>query len=218
MAKKAAKKTAPEPAATPSALTVERVPLSELTFDTKNAKKHGERDLAVTGKSLDEFGQVEPLIVWQGTVIGGNGRLEAMRARGWTHADIHRVDHLTEAKARQLAIVLNRSSQIAGWDEEVLLAQLRELESQEVDLDAMGCDRAFLDSLASDAIEAADQVTAAIPSSGGGNGGGSRSGGSKGSGEVRTFRILITCRDEMHQQELLDRFEQEKLESCPANW
>lgn len=227
MAKKVAKKTGgKQEAATPSEMTVERVPIGSLKFDSKNARKHGERDLAVTGKSLDDFGQVEPLIVWRGTVIAGNGRLQQMQAKGWTEVDVRRVDHLTEAQARQLAIVLNRSAQLAGWDEAVLLETLRDLESLDVDLAGIGFDRATMDALVNDALAAAsgdDSSAAPRAIEGGDDPSEARAGDlyfvSTSAGPPRDdetkYKIIVTCRDEAHQTELLDRFEQEQLE-CRA--
>ena len=139
---------------------VERVSIDTLTLDPRNARKHEARDLAVTGASLDRFGQVEPLIVWQNVVIAGNGRLQHMRAKGTTHAEIRRMDHLSEAEARELAVRLNRSGTLAGWNEEILLETLREIESAGVDLSAaLAYDRAELDALTNAALQSAETPT-----------------------------------------------------------
>lgn len=155
MPKKAKRSTPPDPPQAPAdVMQIERVPLSDLTLDPQNAKAHGERDLAVTGSSLEEFQQIEPLIVWKGTVLAGNGRLMKMRQLGWTHAEIRRVDHLSEPQARKLAIVLNRSAQLAPWSETQLLQTLRELETLDVSLPDMGFDDADMQALVDDAMAA----------------------------------------------------------------
>lgn len=109
-------------------LTIIRKQVSELHFDPRNARKHGERNLATIRKSLSEFGQVEPLIVQKGTgkVIAGNGRLEVLIAEGATEVDCVEVD-VTDKRASALGIALNRTAELAEWDDEVLAAQLREL-------------------------------------------------------------------------------------------
>ena len=226
MAKKAAKSSKkpaeaapPASAALPAGLAVETVPIDSLQFDPTNAKKHGARDLKVIGASIEKFGQVLPLVVWKGIVKGGNGTLQAMRSLGLPTVSIVRVDHLTEAKARELALVLNRSSQLSEWNEEVLLAQLRELESVDVDLDAMGFDRASMDALVDSALAAAGE-TSPTPraESGGSDPAEARAGKTSASPSAPPkdrFQILITCRDESHQTELLDRFDGEQLE-CRA--
>lgn len=108
------------------------VPITELHHDPANTRAHDERNLATIKASLKEFGQVEPLIVQKGTgkVIGGNGRLSAMQALGVTHADIYEVD-LTDAKAAALSIALNRTAELASWDDAALATQLAALQNDE---------------------------------------------------------------------------------------
>jgi ParB-like chromosome segregation protein Spo0J len=60
------------------------MPLADLHLDASNARQHNERNLEAIKGSLARFAQVEPLVVQKSTgrVIGGNGRLVAMRALG----------------------------------------------------------------------------------------------------------------------------------------
>jgi len=75
-------------------LDVKKCLLSSLKFDDKNARKHDKKNLKSIKDSLDKFGQVEPLVVQKSTmkVIGGNGRLEAMKDLGWKDCDIALID------------------------------------------------------------------------------------------------------------------------------
>jgi ParB-like chromosome segregation protein Spo0J len=61
------------------------VAIDTLVPDPNNTRLHGARNIEAIKASLTKYGQVEPLIVRQDTkiVIGGNGRLEAMRLLGW---------------------------------------------------------------------------------------------------------------------------------------
>jgi DNA modification methylase len=114
-----------------------RLPLDALHPDPANARTHGERNLEAIRASLATFGQVEPLIVHAPTkrVIGGNGRLAAMRALGWTHADVVELD-ISDTQATSLAIALNRTAELAEWDLPTLGALLQSLPS----LDGVGFD------------------------------------------------------------------------------
>ena len=78
--------------------------------------------------SLREHGQVLPLVLRRSDrmVIGGNGTVEAMRREGWTHANAVFRDYDAH-RARRLSIVLNRSGELAGWDQVRLAGQLQEL-------------------------------------------------------------------------------------------
>jgi ParB-like chromosome segregation protein Spo0J len=102
-------------------LTIERAPLTTLVPDPANARSHGPDNLASIVASLRRFGQAEPLIVQHGTnvVIAGNGRLAAMRELGWTECDVVFLD-VDSMDATALGIALNRTADLAGWDDEIL--------------------------------------------------------------------------------------------------
>jgi len=116
-------------------LDITRVPLDALHADPANARLHGDRNLDAIRASLATFGQVEPLVVHHTTkrVIGGNGRLTAMRALGWTHANVVELD-VSETQATALGIALNRTAELAEWDLPSLGALLQSLP----DLDGVG--------------------------------------------------------------------------------
>lgn len=112
-----------------STLTIQRLPISVLAPDPANARTHGEENLDAITASLRRFGQVEPLVVQAGTrrVIAGHGRLMAMKKLGWTEVDVVELE-VTSLDATALGIALNRTAELAGWDEEVLAKLLKELE------------------------------------------------------------------------------------------
>ena len=144
-------KLKPAAAPPPSGLVVRRVPLDSLRGDPANARTHDSRNLQAITDSLAEFQQVEPLVVQAGTgkVIGGNGRLAAMRAAGWAEADVVEVE-CDNVRAAALGIALNRTAELAGWDNTALATTLRALQA-EVDgdrlLGAVGYEPAELDGL-----------------------------------------------------------------------
>lgn len=133
------------------ALEIRRVPLAEIHLDPANARTHNDRNIHVIRASLQEFGQVEPLVVQKGTgkVIGGNGRLEAMRQLGWSECDIVEID-ADRLKATALGIVLNRSAELAEWDQDALAGTLRALQAEDFDLESVGFTDAEVDSLYDD--------------------------------------------------------------------
>ena len=71
-------------------LTIRRVSLETLHTDPANARSHGPENMAAIEASLAQFGQAEPVGVQAGTglVIGGNGRLLAMRQPGWKEFEV----------------------------------------------------------------------------------------------------------------------------------
>lgn len=128
---------------------IETVALERLVEDPKNARMHPEKNLTAIKQSLQEYGQVEPLIVRRQTnvVIGGNGRLECMRALGWESANVVFLD-IDEARANALSLALNRTSELAEWDEQKLFGLLEELVTDEDTLVAFtGFDEQALSSM-----------------------------------------------------------------------
>lgn len=115
----------------PSELNVyQKAKLEDLVEDPNNARTHNEASKAAIRASLLRFGQVEPLVVRKGTnvVVGGNGRMSVMKSIGWKEADVREVS-LTDSEARALSIALNRSGELAAWDEEALMENIRELKN-----------------------------------------------------------------------------------------
>jgi ParB-like chromosome segregation protein Spo0J len=128
-------------------LEIERVPISALTLDPANARLHGAPNLEAIKGSLARFGQAEPLVVQRSTgrVIGGNGRLVAMKELGWTECDVVRLD-VDELNATALGIALNRTADLAEWDAPVLAQLLDELRAEDA-LDGVGYTADDIDAL-----------------------------------------------------------------------
>lgn len=128
-------------------LSIRRVALDALHLDPSNAREHGDRNLETIRASLTRFGQAEPLVVHKGTgrVIGGNGRLVAMRDLGWTECDVVELDS-DEVTATALGIALNRTAELADWDMPTLGSLLESLRAEDA-LDGVGYSESELDDL-----------------------------------------------------------------------
>ncbi len=130
----------------PKGLVVRTAKLTELHPDPSNARLHDERNLDAIGASLATFGQVEPLVVQKSTgrIIGSNGRYEVLKRQGKTEAAIVEVD-LDDTQAVALGIALNRTAELAEWDDETLASLLQSLPQEAKD--ATGFDSGDLDEL-----------------------------------------------------------------------
>jgi ParB family chromosome partitioning protein len=127
------------------------VPVPSLKRDPRNARKHGENDLAKTAASLKRFGQQELLQFEPETRVlkVGNGRHEiAAETLGWKWVAAVPSD-LPAADLKAFAIAHNKTGELAGWDREELLRQVESVRSS-IDLDALGFDEAEIDKLAED--------------------------------------------------------------------
>lgn len=121
-------------------LKIERVSIDALRPDDRNARQHDERNIAAIVASLRLHGQVEALVIQKSTgkIIGGNGRVEAMKRLGWTETDVVYVD-VDDAQAVALGITLNRTAETSpGWDFPVLKDLIAEIDTGAFDIESLG--------------------------------------------------------------------------------
>jgi hypothetical protein len=108
-------------------MQIEKIAVTELSFDPSNARKHSEKNIEAIKGSLRKFGQRKPIVVRNGVVIAGNGTLQAALALGWSEIEVVKADDMTNTDAMAFALADNRTSELAEWDEEVLGSQLQAL-------------------------------------------------------------------------------------------
>ncbi|MBO7712048.1 MAG: ParB N-terminal domain-containing protein [Methanobrevibacter sp.] len=109
--------------------------VSELKLNEKNPRKNDEA-VATVMKSIQEFGFKNPLIIdGNNKVWCGNTRLKASRKLGLEKVPCIVADDLTEEQIRKLALIDNRSSEIAEWDFDLLSEELADLDLSDFELD-----------------------------------------------------------------------------------
>jgi len=126
-------------------MNVETVPLTSLTPDPQNARKHNKRNLDAIAASLNKFGQRKPIVVTHdGTVIAGNGTLEAATSLGWKEISIARApEDWDDNTVRAYALADNQTGALAEWDDEILNTALEDLTSEGWDINELGFDQDF---------------------------------------------------------------------------
>ncbi len=103
-------------------LPIKVVPLTELRHPDYNPRKMTDKQMEDLTKSLQEFGQVDPLVVnvhpeRKGIIVGGNQRYEAMKNEGYSECVIWEVN-LPVSKEMELNIRLNKN--VGSWDYDTL--------------------------------------------------------------------------------------------------
>lgn len=122
-------------------LLVRRIPIEQVIPDPRNARTHSDAQVAAVAASIREFGWTNPILVRpNGVVIAGHARLLAARKLGLAEVPVIELSGLSEAQCRALAIADNQLALNAGWDEDLLRAELAALQEQDFDLDVMGFD------------------------------------------------------------------------------
>jgi DNA modification methylase len=122
----------------PGKLRLEFRQTDRLVPSPRNARTHGDAQVAEIAGSIRAFGFANPVLIGsEGDVIAGHGRLAAARMLGLSEVPVIVLPGLSEAERRQLMLADNRIALNAGWDLEMLQLELR-------DLSALGADLAML--------------------------------------------------------------------------
>ena len=102
--------------------------IADLVHDPENPRAHSKENISAIKNSIKTHGQVEPLVVQKSTkmVIAGNARLGVMREMGMKKVKVVMLD-VSDTDARKLSISLNRSGELASWNEGVLASHLEAL-------------------------------------------------------------------------------------------
>ena len=204
----------PKPAA-------EWVRIGDLLPWERNPKAHLTENVAEIARSIVRFGFTEPIIPWRSRkqVVAGHGRLlaaqmlyredpgrklapdqpgEAATCPEDGLVPVRWIEFLNDHEAAAYAIADNRLTEKNPMDAALVADIFVELDDAGVSLEGLGYTGEELALMLDppqepepDEADTSQQV-----------------------GEL-TYRLIVTCRNEIHQGELLERFEQEGLECQP---
>jgi DNA modification methylase len=108
--------------------TLKWIAIDALTPNARNARTHSKKQIRQIADSITAFGFLVPLLIDEGgAVIAGHGRYAAAKLLGLEQVPVIEVKGLSEAKRRALALADNKIAENAGWDRELLAAELPEL-------------------------------------------------------------------------------------------
>lgn len=137
-----------------SKLQIEYISILQIAPYVKNARTHSEEQIAQIVESIREFGFTNPILIDQhNDLIAGHGRLEAAKIVGLETVPAVRLSDLSEQQVKALRIVDNQLALNAGWDLDLLAAEIVELEADDFNLDILGFDDDFLAGLLPDEME-----------------------------------------------------------------
>jgi DNA modification methylase len=118
---------------------IEHLALDALMPYARNSRTHSEQQVAQVAASMREFGFTNPVLIDDaGGIIAGHGRVMAARSLGLAQVPCIRLGHLTEAQRRAYVIADNKLAENAGWDNDMLALELRELGDMDFDMELTG--------------------------------------------------------------------------------
>lgn len=113
--------------------------IGEIIPYARNSRTHSEEQVAQIAASIKEFGWTNPVLIdEENGIIAGHGRLAAARKLGHTEIPVIELTGLSEAQKRAYVIADNKLALNAGWDTEMLVNELRDLEGMDIDLALTG--------------------------------------------------------------------------------
>lgn len=132
-------------------MQIETIAVDLLVPYARNSRTHSDEQVAQIAASIQEFGFTNPVLIdADGGIIAGHGRVMGARKLGLSNVPCIRLGHLNEQQRRAYVIADNKLALNAGWDEETLAQELRELIDGGYDVGLTGFALAEIDELLAD--------------------------------------------------------------------
>ena len=99
--------------------------VSTLAPWARNARTHSKKQIRQIAASIRQFGFTNPVLIDEaGTILAGHGRVAAAKLLGMSKVPCLRIDHMSEDEKRAYVLADNKLALNAGWDEDLLAAEL----------------------------------------------------------------------------------------------
>jgi DNA modification methylase len=139
---------------------IEIWPIERLIPYARNPRTHSPEQVTQIAASIAEFGFVNPVLVaTDDGIIAGHGRMLGAQQLKLKEIPVIVLDHLTPAQRKAYLLADNKLAELAGWDEDLLRAELRELELADFDLEVIGFSDEELRDLLSEPAEVSPGLT-----------------------------------------------------------
>ncbi|MDX2094425.1 MAG: DNA methyltransferase [Alphaproteobacteria bacterium] len=107
---------------------IEQLPIASLKPWKNNARTHSKKQVRQIADSITRFGFTNPVLIdSENTILAGHGRVEAAKLLTLREVPCIRLEHMTPQQKRAYVLADNKLALNAGWDEELLAEELKEL-------------------------------------------------------------------------------------------
>lgn len=124
-------------------LKIEYVDIDNIKPYKNNAKKHPREQIDQIKKSIQEFGNNDPIAVWNNEIVEGHGRYLALQELGVGTIPIIRLDELTDEQRKAYTLVHNKLTMNSDFDFNILDSEIAEID---IDMSEFGFDSIEVDS------------------------------------------------------------------------
>jgi len=112
----------------------------------RNARTHSKKQLKQIAKSIERFGFTNPVLVdEENGILAGHGRVAAAKMLGMKEVPTLCLGDLSEAERKAYVLADNKIALNAGWDQELLALELRELVDLDFEVELTGFSLAEID-------------------------------------------------------------------------
>lgn len=101
----------------------------------RNSRRHSPAQIEALASTIQRVGWTTPILVADGGILAGHGRIMAAKKLGLTRVPGFDVSHLSDAERRALVISDNRLAEMATWDLEALKLETDVLRAEGFDLE-----------------------------------------------------------------------------------
>lgn len=120
-------------------MQIEVVSIDTIKEYSLNAKEHPKEQIEQIKKSIQEFGNNDPIAIdSNGEIIEGHGRYIALKELGYKEVEVIRLGHLTEQQKKAYRLIHNKLTMNSEFNLELLEQELAEL--QTLDMQEFGFD------------------------------------------------------------------------------
>lgn len=111
-------------------MKIEKIAILKIKPYENNAKLHPPKQIEQIKKSIQEFGNNDPIAIDENNVIiEGHGRYFALKELGYKEAEIIKLSHLNDEQKKAYILVHNKLTLNTDFDMELLNLELGNIES-----------------------------------------------------------------------------------------
>lgn len=115
---------------------IEHISTKKLRANPRNPRTHSARQIRQLADSIEIFGFTNPILTDAANmVLAGHGRLAAAKHLRLAKVPCIRLENMTAEQKRAYALADNKLALNAGWDEDLLADELRELVALDLDFE-----------------------------------------------------------------------------------
>ena len=109
-------------------MQIEKINIEEIKTYENNAKLHPAEQIEQIKKSIQEFGNNDPIAIDENNVIiEGHGRYIALKELGYEEVEVIKLKHMSEEQKKAYMLVHNKLTMNTDFDMDILMEELESI-------------------------------------------------------------------------------------------